>query len=324
MAVNGAALDTCWKLLPRVSRSFALPIRLLPRPTGDAVMLSYLIFRITDTIEDCCPDPAERERLYRAFRSLLEGDRRAAPELARIGPPPYDDLMRRASEVAEVFGRMPPEVRAILFERLDEMSRGMQEWSVRQVRSLEDLHGYCYYVAGIVGKLLTRIFRTYGHVSEERFAELDRRSVEFGIALQMINVIRDVRADAREGRHYWPAQMLEDRGLTWERFFDGANREPARDVLRELVTDALRHCDVAFEYILAVPAHQFRIRAFCLLPLFMAVATMRACLDDPALFEDGKPVKISRGETKRILAMSVTFAPFDGLLTRWYARLRRV
>lgn len=317
-----SALAGCWRILPRVSRSFALPIRLLPRPTGDAVMLSYLIFRIADTIEDCCPEATRRERLFRRFRALLTGDAAAAGEIAGIGPPPYDELMRRAADVAEVFGRLPSEVRAILLERVDEMSAGMQLWSSREVRSLGDLHDYCYYVAGIVGKLLTRIFRAYGHVGEGAFGELDRRAVEFGIALQMINVIRDVRADAREGRRYWPTAVLARHGVTWDGLFAAANRPAALAVLRELVRDALVHCDAAFEYVTVLPAHQVRIRAFCLLPLLMAVATMRECLRDPALFEDGRPVKISRAQTRRILGLSVTLAPFDGLLARWYRHLR--
>lgn len=316
------SLAACWEILPKVSRSFALPIRLLPRPTGDAVMLCYLIFRIADTIEDCCAEPAERERLFRDFRSLLDGDRSFAPRLATIGPPPYDALMCRAGDVAEVFGTLPPPVRALVYERLEEMSQGMQSWATREVRTLEDLHDYCYYVAGIVGKLLTRVFRAYGHVGESTFQELDRRAIDFGLALQMVNVIRDVRADDREGRRYWPTQLLARHGLGWEKLFLESHRTQALGVLRDLVRDALRYCDVAIDYIRRLPAHQTRIRAFCALPLFMAVSTMGACLDNPALFSDERPVKISRGRTRRILVLSVAAAPFDGLLTTWYRRVR--
>jgi len=319
---NGAALDECWAILPRVSRSFALPIRILPRPTGDAVMVSYLIFRIADTIEDCCPDAARRARLFERFRRLLEGDCAAVPELVALGPPPYDDLMRRSNSVAQVFSGLPVGVRIPILERVEEMSAGMQEWSAREVRSMEELHHYCYYVAGIVGKLLTRIFRVYWHVGEEAFRELDARAVEFGIALQMINVIRDVRADAAEGRRYWPSVLLRERALKWEGLFDVENRIAAQEVLRALIRDALRHCDRALEYVRHLPFHQVRVRAFCLLPLLMAVATLRECLRDPALFEAGRAVKIGRPETRRILVGSLALAPFDPLLRCWYRRLR--
>lgn len=316
------SLATCWEILPKVSRSFALPIRLLPRPTGDAVMLCYLVFRIADTIEDCCGDPAERERLFGAFRSLLDGDRSLSPRLAAIDPPPYDALMHRTEAVAEVFETLPPPVRSLVHERLAEMSRGMQAWASREVRTLDDLHDYCYYVAGLVGKLLTRIFREYGHIGEATFRDLDRRSVDFGLALQMVNVIRDVRADDRDGRRYWPTQLLARHGLAWENLFRESHRPQALGVLRDLVRDALRYCDVAIDYIRRLPAHQTRLRAFCALPLFMAVATMGACLDNPALFSDGRPVKIPRSRTRRILAVSIAAAPFDGLLTTGYRRLR--
>lgn len=316
------SLATCWEILPKVSRSFALPIRLLPRPTGDAVMLCYLIFRIADTIEDGCADPAERTRLFGAFRSLLDGDRSLASRLATVDPPPYDALMHRTGAVAEAFGTLPPSVRALVTGRLAEMSEGMQAWAAREVRTMDDLHDYCYYVAGIVGKLLTRIFREYGHIGEATFRDLDRRSVEFGLALQMVNVIRDVRADDREGRRYWPTQLLVRHGLAWDTLFRESHRARALAAVRDLVGDALGYCDVAIDYIRRLPAHQMRLRAFCALPLFMAVATMGACLGNPALFSDGRSVKIPRSRTRRILALSIASAPFDGLLTGGYRRLR--
>jgi len=314
------SLDFCWEILPKVSRSFAIPIRLLPRPTGDAVMLGYLIFRIADTIEDCCPDRAERERDFRAFRRLLEGN--PTSKIATIGPSPYDELMRRADAVADVFQRLPTEVRSLVFARLDEMAGGMQSWSERAVRTLPDLHDYCYYVAGVVGKLLTRIFRSYGHIGARQFEELDRMAVEFGIALQMVNVIRDVRADHEEGRHYWPLDLLERHGLTQAALFEATRREVALRVLQELVRDALVHCDVAVRYLTRLPPHQVRVRAFCALPLYMAVATLRECSGNPAVLAGPRPVKIARTETRRILALSLFLAPFNSLLRLWYSRLR--
>ena len=44
--------EICWELLPKVSRSFALCIKILPEPLNDQMMLSYMVFRVIDTIED--------------------------------------------------------------------------------------------------------------------------------------------------------------------------------------------------------------------------------------------------------------------------------
>ncbi|MHC4606539.1 MAG: squalene/phytoene synthase family protein [Planctomycetota bacterium] len=317
------SLRLCWQILPRVSRSFAIPIRMLPGRTGDAVMLSYLIFRIADTIEDACPGEEERERLFGSFRALLDGDRSQAAALAALAPPPYDMLMKNTGAVADSFDGLSPEVRGIILTSLDEMAEGMQAWSTREVRSLPDLHDYCYYVAGIVGKLLTRIFRAHGHIGGKQYRELAARAVDFGIALQMINVIRDVRTDAREGRRFWPTAMLEGRGVSWDTLFDAENRDRAADVLRQLIGDALDHCDRAFEYLTLLPRWALRVRLFCALPLYMAVSTLRRCFRDPALFSGDRPVKITRRKTRHIFALSILLAPLNGLLASWYRRLRR-
>lgn len=313
----------CWAMLPRVSRSFAIPIRMLPGGTGDAVMLSYLVFRVADTIEDTCIDEERRARLFADFRELLKGDRSRADSLAQFAPRPYDGLMKNTRTVAEAFDRLPAGVRETILVSLDEMSEGMQAWSNREVHSLPDLHDYCYYVAGIVGKLLTRLFQVYGHVGGKKYRELAARAVDFGIALQMINVIRDVRTDAREGRHYWPKAMLEKYGVSWETLFDENNRERADEILRQLIRDALEHCDRAFEYLTLLPRYALRVRLFCALPLYMAVSTLRRCLKDPSLFSADHPVKITRRRTRHIFALSLLLSPVNGFLASWYRRLRR-
>src|SRR5574341_51817 len=73
----------CRDVLPRVSRTFAINIRLLAGGMGDAVRVAYLLCRTADALEDSWPgEPAEIERRFGWLRSALSGDEDAAQRLA--------------------------------------------------------------------------------------------------------------------------------------------------------------------------------------------------------------------------------------------------
>ncbi len=318
-----ASFAVCWKALPRVSRSFALPIRLLPGPIGESVMVAYLIFRIADTVEDTCPGAERRRLLFADLRNLLTGSPADAARLAKLEASPYKDLMSDTPHVVRAFRSLPAPVREPILSSLDEMMSGMDRWSVSEVRTMADLHDYCYYVAGVVGKLLTRLFRVYGHVGPENAEKLEQRAPAFGRALQMVNVIRDLHEDHREGRHFWPTSLLNQSGVAWDTLFKESNRGRTFTALVQLVQDTLRHCDAAFEYLTLLPRHQLRLRMFCAIPLYMAISTLRRCLVDPALLTGERVVKIGRAHTRRILLFALGFSPSNSLLGIWYRRLRR-
>ena len=67
-----SAAQFCWRVLADVSRSFAVVIRELPHPLNDAVMVSYLLCRIADSVEDSSLPLTEKQNQLRR----LPGDRR--------------------------------------------------------------------------------------------------------------------------------------------------------------------------------------------------------------------------------------------------------
>src|ERR1051325_660646 len=74
-----APFATCWRILPLVSRSFAVVIRWLPRGLDDAVMVSYLLCRIADTLEDSVRNVAEKRRQLARFADSLDEGRPEIP-----------------------------------------------------------------------------------------------------------------------------------------------------------------------------------------------------------------------------------------------------
>src|SRR5262245_17054587 len=147
------ALAFCWKVLPEVSRSFALVIRLLPRKVGNAVMTSYLLCRIADTIEDSSLPPDEKRACLRRFAAAVASGGAFEPPACDY-PQTYRELMSRANDVLACFRSLPAGVRALIAERVTEMCAGMGTWCDREIRTLADQNEYCYFVAGLVGNLL--------------------------------------------------------------------------------------------------------------------------------------------------------------------------
>jgi farnesyl-diphosphate farnesyltransferase len=312
------AQQFCWRVLPNVSRSFAAVIRQMPLGAADAVMVSYLLCRLADSIEDSSLPLAEKQARLRRFPLQIE-QRSDAPEFVQASiSPVYRELLSRPDAVFACYRALDEEARGAILACVQEMSEGMAEWAARTIATVADQDSYCYYVAGVVGRLLTSLFRIYGMVPSELEAELASRAVQFGLALQKVNILRDVRADMLEGRCYWPEELMRKHDLDAQHLLDPAHTQRAVLVLNDLIADVQPYFASALEYIELLPRTQLRLRSFCAIPLFMATATARVCRSNPDIFLADEPVKIPRREAQRIVSRSKMFGWSNGYLRSWY------
>jgi farnesyl-diphosphate farnesyltransferase len=276
---------------------------------------------VADTLEDAVLPPADRRRMLAAFAASLEGGR---PELPAGGyPEGYRRLMENVDAVLAGFRALPPRAREVIGASVREMCEGMSKWCGREIRTLDDQNEYCYYVAGLVGRLLTGLFHAYGLVDARRKERLDRYAVDFGLALQKVNVIRDIRSDLSEGRCFWPEELIAKRGLTREGLLRPSNAARAVAVMDDLIRDVWGHAERAVRYMTLLPVLQWRLRIFCAIPLFMAVATLGACWKNPEVFQSDRPVKITSRQTRWIVVRSLAFGQVNRLLESWYRRWQR-
>ncbi|HTA17675.1 MAG TPA: squalene/phytoene synthase family protein, partial [Polyangia bacterium] len=208
-------------LLQKTSRTFALTIPLLPEPLQTEVATAYLLFRIIDTFEDATRwDAARRIEALSLFIRLMEGEE---PDLdASVGnwleAPPLDhagylELLAATPRVIAWHRRLRPAAGELLRKHLVRSARGMisivertDANGVLQMQTLHDLRDYCFVVAGIVGEMLTELFILQSPSLKVVAGELRARAVEFGEALQLVNILKDVRPDAAEGRVYLPRE----------------------------------------------------------------------------------------------------------------------
>jgi farnesyl-diphosphate farnesyltransferase len=188
------------------------------------------------------------------------------------------------------------------------------------LRDLAETLEYCYYVAGVVGEMLTALFVQYSPGVAAQRGELEPRAVAFGRALQLTNILKDIREDLDRGSCWLPMTVLRAHGLTPETLVALENRTQAVAALDELVAVAHREITDAFDYVMALPRAEEGIRLFCLWPLFMAVLTLRRLRGNPAVF-DQKPVKITRDAVRRIVGLTKAMVHRDWALRLLFVTL---
>jgi farnesyl-diphosphate farnesyltransferase len=186
----------------------------------------------------------------------------------------------------------------------------------------DELDRYIFLVAGCVGEFWTLIHLAH----RPRLARWDRaamsaRGVHFGKALQLTNVLRDVPADLRQGRCYLPARDLAALRLTPRDLLDPTATPRARPLLDRLLAATLAHYDEAWRYALAIPRAEWRMRLACIWPLLIGLATLAAIARHPDPLAVGRPIKISRGGVRGILARSIAVFWSDAALRAEAARL---
>src|SRR5262249_9112967 len=168
-----------------------------------------------------------------------------------------------------------------------------------------DLDEYTYLVAGCVGEFWTRLcfrhVRKFASRSEDEMLALGK---DYGMALQLINVLRDAGSDLRVGRCYFPEYELNAAHLTPSQILP----EPERfqPIYRTWLEKAKRGLQSGMEYSRAIENR--RVRAATVLPALIGVRTL-ALLNAAGPMALQQTVKVPRSEVREmILSLAITFA----------------
>lgn len=332
-----AETQYCRDVLPAVSRTFALGIELLRDPLRDEIGVAYLICRILDTIEDTTELPAsQRAELLERFASSFNTD--GWPALATEVEAMFADaalnghdheLCRNTSRVLSVYHAFRPGAREAMSDSIAEMARGMAETVRRETRGdglrlqdEEDLKRYCYYVAGTVGKMLCNEWALdRPAITPEIKARLDERAINFGLGLQVTNIIKGVTDDIERGVAYVPHKLFTAAGIDLQTLIDNPSDPRGREVVAGLAEMTLLWLDEALEYTLIIPATERDIRLFCALPLVFAVRTLARALKTTDVFSE-RILKITRDEVTRIHTEAEAAIESDAALRAIHERER--
>jgi phytoene synthase len=168
--------------------NLALAFILLPRPKRDAMSALYAFCREVDDVADDESVPAEKRRIQLA---AWRDDIRRAVE----NQPPQLVTNQEFQPIIRQF-HLP-------YALFDELVKGCEmDLDTKRYENFEQLELYCYRVASVVGLLSIEIFG-YQNPACRDYA------IHLGKALQLTNILRDVRTDAERGRIYLPQSELE-------------------------------------------------------------------------------------------------------------------
>ena len=181
------AYRECERITWSQARNFAYGIRLLPPPKRRGLAVVYAFARRIDDIGDGTMPAQEKI-------SALDAARQQILDLSR--PPAGDPVLLALADVERNF---PVPIPAF-GELIDGCVADVRGTSYQ---SFDDLLYYCRCVAGSVGRLSLGIFGTSRDMTQA--AEL---ADSLGVALQLTNILRDIREDHQNGRVYLPAEDL--------------------------------------------------------------------------------------------------------------------
>lgn len=256
-------------VLKETSRTFYIPITLLKRTLRLTVGSAYLCMRAIDEIEDHETMATDiKIRLLKETQKLLvasgDFDTTAYDQLVAPYQGQLPEVTLRLGDWLDV---CPDGIVRKVREATAEMAGGMADWVEKDwvIHTKADLDDYTYYVAGLVGVMLSDIWKWYDGTETDHDL-----AVGFGRGLQAVNILRNQHEDyAERGVRFIPE------GWTRDDVFDYArnNLQLGEAYLKDIQTKT--------------------ITLFCKIPLRLAIRTLNA-------MEDGKE-KMSRTEVEDVV-----------------------
>jgi len=165
-------IEFCTSMLPKVSRTFAPTIKMLPKALFIPVAVAYLLCRIADTVEDEAGiTKRQKEQMLELYIKIFQGKdpeayskfKNETQKIPEHSPDVY--LMHNFDRVYNVLNSFESEVKRLIGVWVIEMALGMKKYAqsmkkskFRFLKSMKELDEYMYYVAGTVGQLLTSLF----------------------------------------------------------------------------------------------------------------------------------------------------------------------
>ena len=245
------SVNPALKLLKETSRTFYIPISLLPKGLQEAVASAYLCMRAIDQIEDH-PTMAVNTKttlLRQISLNLQSATESATPDDFSKGLSLYADELEEVSlRIGEWALLAPDTIAPRIWDATAAMADRMAYWAERdwKVETEADLNSYTFSVAGAVGLLLCDLWAWHDGTVTSR-----TEAIGFGRGLQAVNILRNHRED------------LEQRGVSF--FPEGWNEA-------DMERFARRNLALADAYAASLPKGPALL--FCRIPLALAHATL--------------------------------------------------
>jgi farnesyl-diphosphate farnesyltransferase len=309
------------EILRSVSRSFYLSIRFLPAQLREPIALAYLLARATDTVADTAQIAGSvRIETLKLLSKGIQGtaSRAVVVELTAsfVSLQENADERRLLQSLPDCLASLETlqdadrkDIRVVLEKitrgQMLDLQRFDNPQEIRALNTAADLNEYTYLVAGCVGEFWTRLcfrhVRQFASRTEDEMLALGKR---YGMALQLINVLRDAGSDLRAGRCYFPADELSALHVSPSQIL--SEPEWFQPIYRTWLENAKVGLTSGMQYSRAIKNR--RVRAATVLPALIGARTI-ALLNASGPTALQRTVKVPRREVRAmILSLSLALA----------------
>jgi farnesyl-diphosphate farnesyltransferase len=322
------------ELLKQVSRSFYLTLRVLPRSVRPQLSLAYLLARATDTVADTQLIAVERRReaLLQLRTCIHEACEDRAPvlpdfgEFARAqktvageGTLAERDLLENIGKLLDALRVFVEEDRSKIRNVLETIIHGQENDLIRfgaasadriyALEADEDLDQYTYDVAGCVGEFWTQICRAHlfptAALDENLFLA---NAVRFGKGLQLVNILRDLPQDLRQGRCYLPMDRLSQHALRPQDLLVADSMERFRPLYQRYLNQAEEHLQAGWQYTAMLPVRRMSVRLACAWPILIGARTIDL-LRQGNILDNFHRIKLHRSDIRKLIFQSIVCYP---------------
>jgi phytoene synthase len=216
------AYDYCRRVTQQASKTFYWGSMFLPPPKRRAIWAVYAFCRVVDDVVDEALDPQKQRPGHLTGSNSPEAAlaywRQSLERIYTRGGTADGPIQLAWSDVIEHY--------AVPVEPALDLLKGVA-MDLRQNRyeTFEDLHLYCYRVAGTVGLLTSPIFGYHNKAALAYAADL-------GVALQLTNILRDIGEDARRDRIYIPQNEMRQFSYSEGDLMTGVINDAFRQLVR--------------------------------------------------------------------------------------------
>ncbi len=260
-------------LIEQAAPVFARQLEDLPQGLREWVSAGILIIKTIDEIERNPRIHRDfKDRLTRSVSELGNGDDKVVENLGAflcgVGPtkPRYGTLLENIPSVLHGALRgFPVNVHNIIKRYAVEIAAGLSD--EKDIETLDEHYRYCHYVGGSVGFMIADLIGIKGYLTQEKIMKIKpgynleskiNPARDFGIALQLIDDIRNLHEDAAVGIQRWPSELLQREGISYEEIVQlnaGEKDKLARayKILHEQIMGARGYIRGAFDCIEVLP-----------------------------------------------------------------------
>ncbi len=216
--MNNADFAKAGAITKKFARTFYFASHFLPQDKRNAAYSVYSICRLSDESVDTSSEKSREENLIRLKQKI---------EAAYADSALNDGLLEAFRLTVKNYG--------IPKKYFDELLKGMyMDLRKNRYENFDELYLYCYRVAGVVGLIMLKIFG-YRDGSAENYAE------KLGIAMQLTNILRDIKEDLEIDRIYLPRCELEQYGIPEKDLFARQANEKFINLLKFQIARARRY-----------------------------------------------------------------------------------